>query len=103
MSERRRQFATITARTVALVCLALLPACAARMDVAGREWTKPNIGLSQVTSDEYQCVWEADRFARTPDFIVGGWFDVARYTIEEGRRESGFERCMTSRGYKPVS
>ena len=86
-----------------VVATGLLTGCAARMDISAREWTKPNIGLSQVTRDEYQCVWESDTSRRTPDLIVGGWFDIARYVIEESRRQGGFERCMTSRGYKPVS
>ena len=92
------------ARWIGVVVVAgLLTGCAAKMDVAGTDWAKPNTGRGQITWDEYQCVREAGRFVHTPDLIVGGWFDVARYTIEEGRRESGFERCMTSRGYKPVS
>ncbi len=81
----------------------LLTGCAASMDVSGREWAKPNTGPSQVTWDEYQCVWEADGFTRTPDLIVGGLVDLGRYTIEERRREGGFTQCMTSRGYKRVS
>jgi hypothetical protein len=86
-----------------ILAAGLLTGCAAKMDVSGREWTRPDTGLSQVTWDEYQCVWEADNFIRTPDLIVGGWADIARYTIEERWRKSGFEECMTSRGYRPLS
>ena len=89
---------------VVVVAAGLLTGCAATMDVAGTDWAKPNTGRGQITWDEYQCVWEADRFVHTPDLIVGGWLDIGRYDTEEQvQREGGFNRCMTSRGYKRVS
>jgi hypothetical protein len=81
----------------------LLTGCAARMDVAGGEWTKPNTRGPQVSRDEYECVWVAGETVRTPDLVVGGWFDAGRYVVEERQRGRAFERCMTARGYKPAS
>jgi len=37
----------------------------------------------------------------TPDLVVGGLVDVARYVVEERQRTGAYRRCMLSKGYQP--
>jgi len=78
----------------------LLAGCYTRYDLIGAEWTRPDTMIPQTTQDEMECVREAREAGSTPDLIVGGLVDVARYVVEEGQRRGAYERCMSDRGYR---
>jgi hypothetical protein len=101
MGSRRR--AVTGAIAVSLLGLVAVSGCVARVDISGREWTKPDAGVARTTWDEYQCAWMPAESWRTPDLVVGGLADTVRFLIEERRREAEFDRCMTARGYRPAS
>jgi hypothetical protein len=84
-----------------LVALGTLTGCSTKYDLSGAEWKKPGTMIQQVTYDEMECVRAAREAGQTPDFIVGGLADVARYVIEERQRGGAYRSCMVSRGYQP--
>jgi hypothetical protein len=90
-------------RAAGLVVLALLlGGCAAELGVAGREWTRPDTTVSQVTFDETECAREATDAGRTPESFVGGVADAVRNAIRERGRQGAYEGCMRARGYQPA-
>jgi len=86
---------------LALLAILLLTGCATKYDLTGTDWTKPNTMITQTTQDEMDCVREAREAGYTPDLIVGGLVDIARFEIEEAQRRGSYARCMTAKGYKP--
>jgi hypothetical protein len=86
---------------LALLAIVLLTGCANKYDLTGSDWTKPNTLIQQTTQDEMDCVRDARGAGATPDLIVGGMVDVARFLIEEGQRRGSYASCMTARGYRP--
>ena len=84
-----------------LLAILLLAGCATKYDLSGRDWTKPGALFQQVTEDEMNCVRDAREAGSTPDLILGGLVDLARYGIEETQRRGSYERCMTAKGYRP--
>jgi hypothetical protein len=49
-----------------------------------------------------ECVRGAREAGWTPDLILGGLTDLARWTIEERIQRAGsYKRCMTAKGYQP--
>lgn len=86
---------------LALVAILLLSGCANKFDLSGNDWTKSNTMFQQTTQDEMDCVRAAREAGWTPDLILGGLIDVARFNVEEAQRRGSYARCMTARGYKP--
>jgi len=86
---------------LALLAILSLTGCATKYDLTGSDWTKPNTMIQQTTQDEMECVREARAAGYTPDLIVGGLVDVARFEIEEAQRRGRYTRCMTAKGYQP--
>ena len=86
---------------MALLATVLLTGCASKYDLTGTDWTKANTMFQQTTADEMECVRGARGAGWTPDLIVGGLVDVARYGIEETQRRGSYRRCMTAKGYRP--
>ena len=88
--------------TWALLAIPLLAGCYTQYDLVGADWTKPNTMFQQTSQDEMECVREAREAGATPDLVVGGLVDIARFEIEEAQRRASYRRCMTSRGYRPA-
>jgi hypothetical protein len=84
-----------------LLAILSLTGCATKYDLTGSDWTKPNTMIQQTTQDEMDCVREAREAGYTPDLIVGGLVDIARFEIEEAQRRGSYARCMTAKGYQP--
>ena len=88
--------------SLALLALALLlPGCYTKYDLSGAAWSKQNTLIQQTTLDEMDCVRNARGAGWTPDLILGGLVDIARFTIEEAQRSSAYKRCMVAKGYQP--
>ncbi len=85
---------------LALAAAAALAGCTAGLDLSGREWTRPDTGVSQVTWDEIECVRAASAAGRTPDLIVGGVVDAVRNALRESGRAAAYGRCMVGKGYQ---
>lgn len=66
-----------------------------------RTWTKPEVGVQQMSWDEWQCRREANETPKTPDVFIGGAADAARIAIETEERDLALDRCMQARGYVP--
>jgi hypothetical protein len=86
---------------LALLAILLLAGCANKYDLTGSDWTKPNTLFQQTTQDEMECVRDAREAGWTPDLIVGGLVDVARFAIEERQRRGTYASCMIAKGYRP--
>jgi len=86
---------------LALLAILSLTGCATKYDLSGSDWTKANTMIQQTTQDEMDCVREAREAGYTPDLIVGGLVDIARFEIEEAQRRGSYARCMTAKGYQP--
>lgn len=87
---------------MALLGILLLSGCATKYDLTGADWTKPGTMFYQTTLDEMECVRGAREAGWTPDLILGGLTDLARWTIEERIQRAGsYKRCMTAKGYQP--
>jgi hypothetical protein len=85
----------------ALLLLATLAGCSTKYDLTGADWAKPGTMIQDVTYDEMECVRNAREAGSTPDVIVGGVADVARYFVEERQRTGAYRECMLARGYQP--
>ena len=86
-------------RTLLLVAAAMLvTGCATVRDAT--DWTRPAATPQQATADDVDCEREARDAGHTPDLIVGGLADVARYAVEESQRDHAYDRCMRARGYE---
>jgi hypothetical protein len=81
----------------------LLGGCAAELGVAGREWTRADTTISQVTFDETECARESTDAGRTPESVVGGVVDAVRNGIRERGRQNVYAGCMRARGYQPAA
>jgi hypothetical protein len=79
----------------------VLAGCAPAFDVAGRDWTRPNTSVPQVTLDETSCTREAYDAGWTPDLLLGGFLDLERIVIQNVAQIFAYDRCMTQRGYQP--
>jgi outer membrane lipoprotein SlyB len=86
---------------IALLALVVLAGCSNKFDLSGTDWKKSNTMFQDVTYDEMECVRAAREAGWTPDVIIGGVADVARFTIEERQRDGAFHRCMIAKGYQP--
>jgi hypothetical protein len=86
---------------ILLLVLGALAGCSVKYDLTGADWTKPGALIQQVTYDEMECVREAREAGFTPDLIVGGLVDVARYAVEERQRSGAYHGCMQAKGYQP--
>lgn len=86
----------------ALLGILLLTGCATKYDLTGSDWTKPNHMIQQTTQDEMDCVRGAREAGWTPDLILGGMLDLARFGIEELQRRGSYTRCMSAKGYQPI-
>jgi outer membrane lipoprotein SlyB len=86
---------------IALLVLGSLAGCSTKYDLSGAEWTKAATLIQDVTYDEIECVRAAREAGATPDLIVGGLVDLARYAVEERQRSGAYHRCMQARGYQP--
>lgn len=86
---------------IAVLVLVTVAGCSTKYDLSGSDWTKPGAMIQDVTYDEMDCARNAREAGATPDLIVGGLVDVARYAIEEGERAGAYRRCMVARGYQP--
>jgi outer membrane lipoprotein SlyB len=86
---------------IAVLVLVTLAGCSTKYDLSGSDWTKSGAMLPDVTYDEMECVRTARDAGATPDLVVGGLVDVARYAIEESQRAGAYRRCMAARGYRP--
>jgi outer membrane lipoprotein SlyB len=86
---------------IALLVLGTLAGCSTKYDLSGADWKKSGTMVQDVTYDEMECVRDAREAGRTPDLVVGGLADVARYVVEERQRTSAFSRCMLAKGYQP--
>jgi hypothetical protein len=86
---------------LALLAIGTLAGCSTKYDLTGADWAKPGGLIQDVTYDEMECVRTAREAGSTPDLIVGGVADVARYFIEEGQRTGAYRDCMLARGYQP--
>jgi hypothetical protein len=87
-------------RVAVLVLVGLLSGCAPQFDIAGRDWTKPDTQVQDVTADEMECARLASRAYWTPESVVGGPADVVRVKIEDAQMSSAFRRCMEAKGYR---
>jgi hypothetical protein len=85
-----------------LLALGLLAGCSVKYDLSGSDWRKPDTGIEIVTLGEIECVRSAREAGSTPDLIVGGLADVARYVLEERQRSSAYRGCMRAKGYQPA-
>ena len=86
---------------LALLALGLVTGCSTKYDLTGASWTKPGPRIQDVTYDEMECVRGAREAGSTPDLIVGGVADVARYVVEERQRAGAYRECMVAKGYQP--
>jgi hypothetical protein len=84
-----------------LLALVTLAGCATKYDLSGADWTKPAKTVQQTTQDEMDCVRDAREAGATPDLILGGLIDLARFNVEELQRGSSYRRCMGAKGYQP--
>jgi outer membrane lipoprotein SlyB len=87
---------------IALLVLGTLAGCSTKYDLSGAEWTKSGTMVQDITYDEMECVREAREAGLTPDLVVGGLVDVARYVVEERQRTGAYYRCMLAKGYQPT-
>jgi hypothetical protein len=83
-----------------MVALLVLAGCAPAFDVAGRESTKPQASIQQVTLDETECARQAWAAGWTPDLVLGGVIDVGRLVVERGVQAATYRGCLTDRGYR---
>ena len=91
-------------RALAGVAVAVaLSGCTAALDLSGLEWSKPGVDISQVTTDEIECVRAVAEFGQTVESYIGGVADAVRFGLREKRRAEGYADCMTSRGYTKVA
>ena len=86
---------------IALLVLGTLAGCSTKYDLSGADWKKSGTMYQDITYDEMECVRDAREAGWTPDLVVGGLVDVARYVVEERQRTGTYHRCMLSKGYKP--
>ena len=82
-----------------LAALVALAGCAVHPNIDGRDWTRPDTLLQDITLDEVDCARQADAAGDTPDLVLGGLLDVARLAVEDRQRRQAFGRCMADRGY----
>jgi len=86
---------------LALALAALLGAgCTQALDVAGVAWTRPDADLARVTTDQIECLRAVSDAGQTPDAVVGGVADAARFVIRERLRVAAYDRCMAGKGYR---
>jgi hypothetical protein len=86
---------------IALLVLGTLAGCSTKYDLSGADWMKAGALFQEVTYDEMECVRAAREGGHTPDLIVGGLADVARYLVEERQRSGTYHSCMQAKGYQP--
>lgn len=86
---------------IALLVLGTLAGCSTKYDLSGADWTRPGALIQDATYDEMECVRAAREAGSTPDLIVGGLADLARYFVEERQRSGEYHSCMHARGYQP--
>ena len=86
---------------IALLVLGTLAGCSTKYDLTGADWTKSGTMIQDITYDEMECVRAAREAGSTPDVIVGGVADVARYFVEERQRKGAYHDCMLAKGYQP--
>jgi hypothetical protein len=86
---------------VALLLAVTLAGCTVKYDLTGADWKKPGTMIQQTTQDEIDCVRVAREAGHTPNLVVGGLVDIARWTIEDLQRQHAYRRCMVARGYQP--
>jgi hypothetical protein len=86
---------------MALLLLTTLTGCTVKYDLSGADWTKSGVMLPQTTQDEMDCVRVSREAGWTPDLVLGGVFDIARWTIEDQQRLGSYKRCMVAKGYQP--
>jgi len=86
---------------IALLVLGTLAGCSTKYDLSGADWKKSGTMVQDITYDEMECVRDAREAGWTPDLVVGGLVDVARYVVEERQRTGAYRRCMLSKGYQP--
>jgi outer membrane lipoprotein SlyB len=86
---------------IALLVLGTLAGCSTKYDLSGSDWKKSGTMFQDVAYDEMECVRDAREAGGTPDLVVGGLADVARYVVEERQRTGAYHRCMLSKGYQP--
>jgi hypothetical protein len=87
--------------TIALLVLGALTGCSTKYDLTGGGWTKSGSAIQDATYDEMECVRGAREAGATPDLVVGGVADVARYLVEERQRTGAYRNCMVAKGYQP--
>ena len=86
---------------IALLVLGTLAGCSTKYDLSGADWKKSGTMYQDITYDEMECERDAREAGWTPDLVVGGLVDVARYVVEERQRTGAYRRCMLSKGYQP--
>jgi hypothetical protein len=86
---------------IGLLVIGILTGCGTKYDLTGAHWTKSGSRTPDATYDEMECVRGAREVGSTPDLIVGGVADVARYFVEERQRAGAYRDCMLARGYQP--
>ena len=86
---------------IVLLVLGTLAGCSTKYDLSGSDWKKSGTMFQDVAYDEMECVRDAREAGWTPDLVVGGLADVARYVVEERQRTGAYHRCMLSKGYQP--
>lgn len=84
----------------ALVLLMLLAGCAPAFDVSGREWTRRDVSVQQVTLDETECARTAYEAGWTPDLLLGGLLDVGRLAVEHRAQARTYRNCLKGKGYE---
>ena len=87
---------------LALSAVALLAGCTSRFDIGGGEWTKPGAAIAQITQDEMDCARQAVDDRPYPETFVGGLADVAVAKYQDARMSVVFDRCMSTKGYRPA-
>jgi hypothetical protein len=86
---------------IALLAIGILTGCSTKYDLTGADWTKSGSMIQDFTYDEMECVRSVREVGSTPDLIVGGVADVARYFVEERQRGGAYRDCMLAKGYQP--
>jgi hypothetical protein len=86
---------------IVLLVLGTLAGCSTKYDLSGSDWKKSGTMIQDATYDEMECVRSAREEGWTPDLIVGGLADVARFFVEDAQRSSAYHRCMVAKGYQP--
>jgi hypothetical protein len=87
-------------RRVALALGLLLAGCTPAFDISGRDWTKPNVSINQVTLDQTECARKAFESGDTPDLLLGGLLDVGRLLVENSIQAGTYRGCLKDLGYE---